>query len=72
METSYDPADVATCRAWLLGCEQAMTGTQVAAARRLLGIGKGLFGDVRAFRARLAVICVGGGVDTEGREGDAA
>ncbi len=68
-EAAYDPADVAVCRAWLMSGIHAMTGVEVAAARRLLGIGQGQFGDVRVWRARLAEIC---GVDAEGREGDAA
>jgi hypothetical protein len=54
---AYDPADVAICRAWLLGSVLAMTSVQVAAARRLLGIGEGAFGDVRVWRARLAEVC---------------
>ncbi len=66
---AYDPADVAICRAWLGGGVPAITGVQIAAARRLLGIGEGAFGDVRKWRARLAEIC---GVDAEGREGDTA
>ncbi len=54
---AYDPADVALCRAWLVGSVPAMTGVQIAAARRLLGIGQGVFGDARVWRARLAEMC---------------
>lgn len=54
---AYDPADVALCRAWLVSGVPAMTGVQIAAARRLLGIGEGVFGDARVWRARLAEMC---------------
>jgi len=46
-----------------------MTGVQIAAARRLLGIGEGAFGDARVWRARLAERC---GVDMADRESGAA
>ncbi len=66
---AYDPADVAICRAWLEGSIPAMTGVQIAAARRLLDLGEGVFGDGRVWRARLAEIC---GVDMADREAGAA
>ncbi len=66
---AYDPADVAICRAWLEGGVPAMTGVQIAAARRLLCIGEGAFGDVRVWRARLAEMC---GMDASEQQGDAA
>lgn len=46
-----------------------MTGVQIAAARRLLDLGEGVFGDARVWRARLAEIC---GVDMADREAGAA
>jgi len=69
MGAAYDPADVAVCRAWIEGGVPAMTGVQIAAARRLLEISEGAFGDARVWRARLAEIC---GVDLADREAGAA
>ncbi len=66
---AYDPADVAVCHAWLMSGIHAMTGVEVAAARRLLEIGQGQFGDARVWRARLAEICSANAGD---RSGDAA
>jgi len=49
--------DIALCRAWLASGASAITGIQIEAARRLLGIGNGAFGDARVWRARLAEMC---------------
>lgn len=49
--------DVAICRAWLRRGTTAMTGREVAAARNLLDLNKGQFGDMAAWRPRLAEIC---------------
>lgn len=65
-----DPGDDrAICRAWLARDVPTMSTAHIAAARRLLGIGDGQFGDVRVWRARLAEIC---SVNTAEPEGDAA
>lgn len=65
-----DPGDDrAICRAWLALDVPTMSTAHIAAARRLLGIGDGQFGDVRVWRARLAGIC---SVNTAEPEGDAA
>lgn len=51
------PDDITVCRAWLATETTAITGIQIAAARRLLNLGSAPFGDLREWRPRLVDIC---------------